>query len=285
MTLFAGKHSSLFAAAVLAALVALSWDALSPAVWAQEPKSRSGYAADEDPFGGLSNAEQREREEVRKYELEREREREANPAARGAQHANAPSDPDRQVVVWAESSSPASQKIRQALDSQLSSAGLDFANTPMLEIVDFIRDEYDIEVQVDTTALDDLGIGVDEPITCDLRNISLGSALRNMLQQLELTYVIADEVLLVTTQEECESRLSVAAYPVGNLAGHGKNLKPLVEALIDTVATETWAANGGGVAEIRTLPGGILVISQTAGVHEELANVLTAIRKAQRLNQ
>lgn len=108
-------------------------------------------------------------------------------------------------------------RISSALQSPLTGAGLDFTDTPLEEVVVFLRDEYGIEIQLDVPALDDLGLSPDEPITVNLRNISLRSALRLMLKQLELTYMIADEVLLITTEEEAETRLTVKVYPVGDL--------------------------------------------------------------------
>ncbi|WP_197531434.1 VWA domain-containing protein [Posidoniimonas corsicana] len=113
--------------------------------------------------------------------------------------------------------SDSEERIAEALASPLTSAGLDFLDTPLEEVVDFLRTEYEIEIQLDETALDDLGIGTDEPVTVNLRNISLRSALRLMFKQLELTYVIADEVLLITTEEEAETRLTVRVYNVGDL--------------------------------------------------------------------
>ncbi|TWT88415.1 hypothetical protein Mal64_18960 [Pseudobythopirellula maris] len=113
--------------------------------------------------------------------------------------------------------SGAEEQIATALSNPLTSAGLEFTDTPLEEVVAFLRDEYDIEIQLDNQALDDLGIGPDEPVDVQLRNTSLRSALRFMLQQLELTYVIADEMMLITTEEEAENRLSVKVYPVADL--------------------------------------------------------------------
>ena len=45
---------------------------------------------------------------------------------------------------------------------------------------------------------------------------------------------------------------------------------PLIDAIVSCVATETWAESGGGEAEIRPLPPGLLVISQTRAVHDEI---------------
>ena len=53
-----------------------------------------------------------------------------------------------------------------------------------------------------------MGIGTDTPVTKNLKGITLRSALRLMLRELSLTYIIKDEVLLITTPEEAESQLS-----------------------------------------------------------------------------
>lgn len=109
------------------------------------------------------------------------------------------------------------EKINAALDSPLSSQGLEFTETPLEEVINLLREEYNIEIQLDDPALDDLGIDSTEPVNVSLRNISLRSALRIMLKKLDLTYVIEDEVLLITTTEEAETRLSVRVYPVADL--------------------------------------------------------------------
>lgn len=120
-------------------------------------------------------------------------------------------------AVDLKSQGEAEQKISEALQGPLTSVGLDFTATPLEEVIEFLRDEYQIEIQLDTTALDELGLGPDEPVTVNLRNVSLRSALRRMLGGLELTYIIEDEVLLITTEEEAELKLTVKVYPVGDL--------------------------------------------------------------------
>lgn len=111
----------------------------------------------------------------------------------------------------------AEQAITKALSNPLNNLGLSFQDTPLSEAVDFLRNEYNIEVQLDQPALDDLGLSADDPVNVELRNISLRSALRIMLKQLDLTYVIADEVLLITSEEEALTRLQVKVYPVADL--------------------------------------------------------------------
>jgi hypothetical protein len=106
------------------------------------------------------------------------------------------------------------KKIMSALKSPTQ---VDFIETPMQDVIDFLKDYHGIEIQIDTKALNDVGIDPTTPITKNLKGISLRSALKLMLRELELTYVIQDEVLLITTPEEAETHLSTKVYPVADL--------------------------------------------------------------------
>jgi hypothetical protein len=96
----------------------------------------------------------------------------------------------------------AEEKILNAMEDTTT---LEFIETPRQDVVDYLKGMHGIERQVDNRALEDVGIGSDTPITRNLNGITLRSALRLMLKDLDLTYVIRDEVLLITTAEEAES--------------------------------------------------------------------------------
>lgn len=124
-------------------------------------------------------------------------------------------------------------RINSALQGPLTSVGLDFPETPLEEVIDFLRDEYNIPIQLDAAALDELGISPDDPVDVNLNNVSLRSAMRIMLKPLDLTYIIEDEVLLITTEEYAETRLVVKVYPVGDL-------------VIDKTPLQVGGGGGGG---------------------------------------
>lgn len=113
--------------------------------------------------------------------------------------------------------SPSEKAIYEALDSPLPASGLEFADTPLEEVVALLRDTYDIPIDLNSIALGDFGIDADEPINLDRRNVTLRSALRSILEPLELTYVIDNEILLITTEEDAGTRLTAKVYPVADL--------------------------------------------------------------------
>lgn len=172
-------------------------------------------------------------------------------------------------------------KIKRALHDPLHPSGLDFVETPLKDVVMQLQDDYGIPIQIDTPALDEVGVSADEQITVNLHNISLRSALRLMLKDYQLAYIIQDEVLIITTPDAAEKNLKICVYNVGAIVGNrGVRLDALVDAIQACVATDTWAANKGGEATIRALKPNLLVISQTAAVHEEVRGLLAAIRKS-----
>lgn len=56
---------------------------------------------------------------------------------------------------------------------------------------------------------------------------------------------------------------------------------PLIGAITDCIATNTWHENGGGEANISALGNGLLVISQSRAVHEQIRIFLASVRQMQ----
>lgn len=190
------------------------------------------------------------------------------------------SPPERPCLCVGESDETSSvAKIKLALSKPLKGTGLDFTEQPLEDIVNFLQEEYDIPIHVDVPALEDSGLTPDEPMSCNVQNVSLRSALRLLLKQKGLTWVIENEVLTITTPEVAETSLVTCVYDVRDLVNNPKSFEALVDAIISCIATGTWAENGGGEAEVRPIQPGLLVVSQMAVVHDEIAELLTAIRK------
>ena len=109
---------------------------------------------------------------------------------------------------------PAEKKINEALKSPTQ---LEFVDTPLTDVIDYLKDYHNIEIQLDRHAMEEASIALDTPVKKNLKGISLKSALRLMLSELGLTYIIQDEVLLITTKEAAEQKLTTKVYPVADL--------------------------------------------------------------------
>ncbi|NBW87576.1 MAG: hypothetical protein EBR23_12345, partial [Planctomycetia bacterium] len=92
------------------------------------------------------------------------------------------------------------ERIYKAFDEKIGK--FEFAETPLLDVIQVIRDEHRIPVIIDNKALEAANLTPDIPITANLTDMSLRSALKNILGQVDLTYVVKDEVLRITTREQ-----------------------------------------------------------------------------------
>jgi general secretion pathway protein D len=87
-----------------------------------------------------------------------------------------------------------------------------------------------------------------------------------------------------TTGSLTPTTVPVGSGPGGLGGGASADFDSLIELIVSTVATETWAEQGGGTAEVRAFPTNLsLVISQTQAVHQEIADLLEQLRRLQDL--
>lgn len=105
-------------------------------------------------------------------------------------------------------------KILDALDEKTE---LEFIEAPLTDVIDYLKQRHAIEIQLDNKSMEDEGIAPDTPITRELRNVTLRSALRLTLSELDLAYVIENEVLLITTRSQAEEKRTTRVYPVADL--------------------------------------------------------------------
>ena len=103
----------------------------------------------------------------------------------------------------------AEKKIYQALYTPTQ---FDFVQVPLAAAIEYLKQLHGIEIQLDRYELEYEGIGTHTPITRSLKGITLRSALRLMLRELDLTYVVEDDVLLITTQAAARKKLKPRVY-------------------------------------------------------------------------
>jgi general secretion pathway protein D len=96
--------------------------------------------------------------------------------------------------------------------------------------------------------------------------------------------VVAQQFGASPTGSMPPSTVPIGAGPGGMGGGALADFDSLIDLIVSTVSTETWAENGGGEAEIRPFPTNLsLVVSQTQAVHEEIADLLEQLRRLQDL--
>jgi hypothetical protein len=172
---------------------------------------------------------------------------------------------------------------------------LDFNKAPLQDVIDYLKTTKNIEIQLDRRVLEDSGITSDTPVTINVKGVSLKSALGLMLHDMqpELSYMVTNEVLLITTPDAVEDELITRVYPVGDLtACRDEHDAPWddYDTLIDVVVKSTGKSNTYGNTPPGSIKGGtfgtakVLIVNQNRNVHEEIADLLTKIREIAKNN-
>jgi hypothetical protein len=99
---------------------------------------------------------------------------------------------------------PMVEKVRKAL---VAPTQLEFVDQPLREVMDYLKDRHDIEIQLDEHSL---GMAVDGkerdlPITLNVKGIPLAAALQAIEDRYQpLKFVVRDYGILVTTRDQAE---------------------------------------------------------------------------------
>jgi hypothetical protein len=154
---------------------------------------------------------------------------------------------------------PAYARIRDALGQE---TRVEFIDTPLDTIVDFLTDQHDIPLGLDLAAMDQAGIPADTAITGNLRGVSLGSALQILLNPLGMTYTIENEILMLTTRDAATLRPEVRVYHVAKLLGDEGDAAQLAGTIYQALspvgvpgAPGAGGYGGGGFFDVQDQPG------------------------------
>ena len=164
------------------------------------------------------------------------------------------------------------KKIREALESQIET--FDFRETFLRDVAIQIEKAHGIQLELDIQALEDAGLDPESPVTKSLAGISLRSALHLILGDSQLTYLIKDDVMLITTKDKASENTTIVSYPV---AWSGDGHQSLIDLIQQTIAPQSWNTVGGNGSIQSYLLINEIVISQTEEVHEEIVDLFRNI--------
>ena len=203
--------------------------------------------------------------------------------------ADQPSTARERTSVRAPSLRDAEDIIDKKLEGIIKTP-LDYEGEQLNFVLENIAEQYDFPIIFDKAALDEIAISPESEITVRLRAITLRAALKIIFKEPgleDLTFMIEDEVLLITTRGQASSTLVVRIYPIDDLvevgAREAQTDKNEPSVLIDTVTAcverDSWKRNGDGHGEIQYLEPAMLVVSQSYEVQRQIKALLDQIRR------
>jgi len=169
-----------------------------------------------------------------------------------------------------------------------------FKNVALHEVLDSLSIEYGVPIFSNKSALAADGFSLDRPVTIQIANLPLRLALKLLVEDAGLAWVVRDDVLQVTTPADARGKLQTRVFdvtdlivPIPSVAPTGDKAvvvaptreRELIRLLQNTVSRNTWRDAGGpGTAEFLPL-NNAMVVNQTADVLEQVADLLAALRK------
>ena len=154
-------------------------------------------------------------------------------------------------------------------------------------VIDWFQKQTGLTIVLDKPALDDLNVNSESTtVTLHLEKVSTRTALKKMLADLGLTYVIKDETIFVTTPDKAKDMMTVRTYYVGDLIPHydvsfnnivtqlqaAQSIAQLVNMITNNIDKDSWEVNGkdGGGTIVFDPVTMSLIVKQSAELHMKM---------------
>ena len=176
---------------------------------------------------------------------------------------------------------PQHRVFRDKLNTNVS---VNFSDTPLTIAIEQLAAGSESDIRLDRPALREARIREREPLTLKLANRKLGTVLQALSLNLELTWILRDGVLWITTPKVAQAFLRTAVYDVRDLCRDTDETAALIEAIVTQSKPDSWSTNGGG-GEIESAKPGTLVVTHQEQVHQQVFHLLQIYRTALRASK
>lgn len=189
-----------------------------------------------------------------------------------AAYRTAPAEAGRFQVTWIGTSAAESQNIAAVVKGE--ETKMQFVDTPLIEVVEFLKNLHDFPIVIDQVGLNRSAIDVDAPINAYFSSLTLQAALELLTKQHDLGWYIDGGALVVTSQNEARQHQSVRIYKLAKLDAVG------AAEVVEKIAQPGSWAEQGGEAEIAIIRDrNLLVIRQNREGHEAVEALLTQLEE------
>ncbi|MFM9961109.1 MAG: hypothetical protein ACKV2Q_07775 [Planctomycetaceae bacterium] len=152
--------------------------------------------------------------------------------------------------------------------------------TPLREAIKQLARLGDFNVVLDQAGLEEESLKPTTPVTLQVRDVRLSTALRLLLEPLNLDFVVKHDVLQITNRQRAAGPLTIVAYPVPDLLDKDGDLSNLGDLLMSMIEPDSWETVGGPATVRGNVATQSLVIRQTQANHLRVRELLESLRKA-----
>ena len=157
-----------------------------------------------------------------------------------------------------------------------SKATVDFEDSSLREVAQWVQKHTSITVLLDKTALSGANIPLDAPVNDRLSDAPV-YLLLNRLASLGLAWFIDDDVVHITTAQNAAQRKRTQSCTISDLLDDGYEPQKVMQAM-QSLPDALWEQIDGTGGTVEQL-GEALSVRQTASVHREISGLLAALRK------
>lgn len=166
---------------------------------------------------------------------------------------------------------------------------VDFKGSRLQDVMDHMSKQMKRTIFLDKNALEEGQITYDTPITFSTKSpVTTRVALRKVLSDLNLTYVVRDGVIHVTNTARAKDLMVTRVYDIGALVmGNtiaqpgvavdpqlAQNVQAIIEMIVQSVDPSSWVGRGGTGMIGYNIPTHSLIIRQSAEVHSMIGGSL-----------
>ena len=199
--------------------------------------------------------------------------------------------------------SPSGPAWQKSLASLSRPARIDCRKMPLVDLVEYLAEEYQIPLVLKVQRLSEGGIDYRTPITRKLSGVTLQELLQSVAGELELACLVNEGAIEITTLGDFQQRRWLVAFPVHDLVRDdferaalqqliaapsarrrtkmspvGCDFGPLIDLITATISPNAWdTVRGPGVCG--PVVGGWLIVAQTGDVLAQVEQLLAQLRK------
>lgn len=169
-------------------------------------------------------------------------------------------------------------------DQLLKPIDVDFNQTSLSAAVEALAKQTGLDIRLDEPALNDVGIRSRTPVSLKLSSRSLSTVLAVMLAEIDLTYVLKNGALWVTTRAEAEGLFKSAVFDVRDLCRDEQESYELINA-IQSQTSGPWLdvdGDGGVIVFAKT---GTMVLRHTEQNLQAVTELLERYRTALKMSK
>ena len=155
-------------------------------------------------------------------------------------------------------------------------ATVDFSDSSLRELVDWLRSEQGLVVLLEKNALSEIGVFPTDTIIDRLDDSPI-YLLLNRLRLHRLAWYFQDDILYITSPEAAEQHPLTIPYSVGDLLDDGYDADDLETLISSTISPDEWDTVGG--VGVLSFLGDVLFVRQTDDVQREVQGLLKALRQ------